>query len=178
MKVNGLLFLSLIVPMSWAVLMPGADYAAPSPQTSAESSATTAVAGNPSKEQRSPRHASDKNLPRSRASLTPANNPEQLPKGRKRSIPGKAANLHQPGSGKSGAATKGGLIQNGTASNAMSVRPPGTVRPTTATLNPSFNNVRHRGPNSGVVGGSAGGSANLNSSNTGAINGTRMHRKP
>jgi hypothetical protein len=90
---------------------------------------------------------------------------------------GNAASLHQPGSGNSGAA-KGGLIQNEKASNAMPVRPRGTVRPTAATLNPSFNNVRHRGPNSAVVGGSAGGSANLNSSNTGAINGTRMHRKP
>ncbi|MGA7447595.1 MAG: hypothetical protein WBQ43_21375 [Terriglobales bacterium] len=60
----------------------------------------------------------------------------------------------------------------------MPVRPPGTVRPTAATLNPSLNNVRHRGPNPAVVGGLAGGSANLHSSNTGAINGTHMHRKP
>ncbi len=126
MKVTCLLFLSLIVPMSWAALMPGTSYAAPSQQTSAESSATTPVAGNPSKEQRSSRHASDKNHPRSRASLTAANHPKQLPNGRKRSIPGNAANLHQPGSGKSGAAAKGGLIQNETASNAMPVRPPGT----------------------------------------------------
>jgi hypothetical protein len=177
MKVTCLLFLSLILPMSWAALMPGTSYAATSHQTSAESSATTPVAGSPSKEQRYPRHASDKNHPRSRASLTGANHPNQLPNGRKRSMSGNAASLHQPGSGNSGAA-KGGLIQNEKASNAMPVRPRGTVRPTAATLNPSFNNVRHRGPNSAVVGGSAGGSANLNSSNTGAINGTRMHRKP
>jgi len=178
MKLTRLPFLSLVVTMSWAALMPGTGYAAPSQQTSAESSATTPVAGRPSKEQRSPRHASDKNHPRSRASLTAANHPKQLPNGRKRSTPGNAANLHQPGSGNSGAAAKGRLIQNKTASNAIPVRPPGTVRPTAATLNPSFNTVRHRGPNSAVVGGSAGGSANLNSSNTGAINGTRMHRKP
>ena len=87
-------------------------------------------------------------------------------------------NLHQPGSDKSGAAAKGGLIQNETVNNALPVRPPGAVRPTAASLNPSFNNVRHRGPNSAVVSGSAGGSANLNSRNTGAINGTRMNRKP
>ncbi|MGA8505034.1 MAG: hypothetical protein WB762_05450 [Candidatus Sulfotelmatobacter sp.] len=60
----------------------------------------------------------------------------------------------------------------------MLVRLAGTVRPTAASLNPSLNNVRHRGPNPAVVGGSAGGSANLHSSNTGAINGTRMKRKP
>jgi hypothetical protein len=178
MKFTCLLFLSLIVTMSWAALMPGTSYAASSQQTSAESSATAPVARDPSKEQRSARHASDKNHPRRRASLTVANHPKQLPNGRTRSIPGNAANLHQPDSGKPGAAAKGGLIQNQTASNAIRVRPPGTVRSTATTLNPSLNNARHRGPNSAVVGGSAGGSANLNSSNTGAINGTRMHRKP
>jgi hypothetical protein len=176
MKVGRLLFLILILRMSSAALMPDTSYAAQSQATSAESSATTPVAGNPSKEQRYPRHASDKNHPRSRASLTAANR-KQLPDSRKRSIPGNSANLHQPGSGNSGTAAKGGLVQNETASNAMPARPPGTVRPTAATLNLSPNNVRHRGPNSAVVGGSAGGSANLNS-NIGAINGTRMHRKP
>ena len=178
MKISCLLFLSLIAPMSWAALIPGTSYAAPSQQTSARSSAATRVAGNPSKEQRSPRHASDKNHPRSRASLAAANHPKQLPNRRKRSIPGNAANLHKPDSGKSGAAAKRVLIQNETASNTMPVRPPRSARPTAATLNPSLNNVRHRGPNPAVVGGSAGGSANLNSSNTRAINGTRMHRKP
>jgi hypothetical protein len=174
MKVACLLFPSLMVTMIWAALTPGISYAAPSQQTSAGSSTTTPVARNPSKEQRYPRHASDKNHPRSRASLTAANHPKQLPNGRKRSIPGNAANFHQSDSGKSGAAAKGGLIQNETASNAMLVRLPGTVGPTAASLNPSLNNVRHRGPNPAVVGGSA----NLTSSNTGAINGTRMHRKP
>ncbi len=178
MKLTRLPFLSLVVTMSWAALMPGTSYAASSHQTSDESSATAPLARNSSKEQRYPRHASDKNHPRSRASLTAANRRKQLPISRRRSIPGNAANLHQPGSGNSGAAAKGGLIQNETASKAMPVRPPGTVRPTAATLNPSLNNVRHRGPNPAVVGGLAGGSANLHSSNTGAINGTHMHRKP
>jgi hypothetical protein len=178
MRVSRLLFLILVLPMSWAASMPGTSYAASSQKTSAESSATKPVAANPSKEQRYPRHASDKNHPRNRASLTAANHPKQLPNGRKHSIPGNAANLHQLGSGKSGAAAKGGLIQNETASNSMPVRPPGTVRSTATTLNPSLKNGRHRGPNPAVVGGSAGGSAKLNSSNTVAINGTRMHRKP
>jgi hypothetical protein len=178
MKVTRLLFLILILTMSSAGLMPGTSYAAPSQQTSAPSSTNTASAGNPSNEQRDPSHASDKNHPRRRARLTAANHPKQLPNGRKRSIPGNAVNLHQTGSGKSGVATKGVSTQNETASKAIPVRRPGAVRPTATTLNPSLNNVRHRGPNPAVVGGSAGGSANLNSSNTGAINGTRMHRKP
>ena len=168
----------LFLTIACVLWIEGTTCAASSQQTSAEGSATTPVAGNPSKEQRYPRHASDKNHPRSRASLTAANHPKQLPNDRKRSIPGNAANLHQSGSGKSGAAAKGGLIQNETARNAMPVRPPGTVRPTATMLNPSLNNVRHRGPNPAVVGGSAGGSVNLNSSNAGAINGTRMPRKP
>ena len=173
MKVSCLLFLSLIVTMSWAALMPGTSYAAPSQQTSAASSATTPVAGNPSKEQRYPRHASDKNHPRSRASLTAANHPKQLPNGRKRSIPGNAANLRQHGSGKSGAAAKGGLIQNETAKDALPVRST-SVRPIVASLNPLPTNVRHRGSNPAVVGGLA----NSGNSNTGAINGTGMHRRP
>jgi hypothetical protein len=173
-KVACLFSLTLILMMSCTALIPGTSYAASSDQTSAESTATTPVAGNSSNEQRYPRHASDKNHPRSRASLTAANRRKQLPKSRTRSIPGNAANLHQPGSGKSGAAAKGGVIQNETASKAKPVRPPGTVRSTATTLNSSPNNVRHRGPNPAVVRGSA----NLTSSNTGAINGTRMHRKP
>ena len=103
-----------------------------------------------------------------------ANRPKQLPNSRRRSIPGNAMNLHQPGSDKSGAAAKGGLIQNETANNALPVRPPSAVRPRQR-VSPSLNNVRHRGPNPAVIGGSAG---NSNSRNTGAINGTRMHRKP
>jgi hypothetical protein len=178
MKVARFLFLILILTMSSAALMPGTGYASPSQQTSAESSANTASAGNPSDEQRDPCHGSDKNHPCRRARLTVANYPERPPKLQKRSTPGSAVYLHRPGSGKAGAAAKSGLIQNETASNAMLVRLPGTGRPPAPSLNPSLNNVRHRGPNAAVVGGSAGGSANLNCSNTGAINGTRMHRKP
>ncbi len=187
MKATGLLF--LILTMSGAGLMHGASYAAPSQQTSAESSANTASdhphgaehaapandgkrqkEGNPSDEQRDRCHASDKNHPRSRASLTAANRPKQLPKSRKRSIPGNAMNLHQPGSDKSGGAAKGGLLQNDRVNNTLPVRPPCVVRPTL----PLPNNARHRGPNPAVVGGSA----RSDSRNTGAINGTRMSRNP
>jgi hypothetical protein len=79
-------------------------------------------------------------------------------------------NLHQPGSDKSGGAAKSGFIQNETVNNALAARTPSVVRPTV----PSLNNVRHRSPNPAVVSGSL----TSHSSSTGAINGTRMKRKP
>ncbi len=97
-----------------------------------------------------------------------ANRPRQLPNIRQRSVPANA--LHQPGSNKSGGAAKSGLIPNETVNNAWAVRTPSVVRPTV----PSLNNVRHRSANPAVVGGSP----SSHSSNTGAISGTRMNRKP
>jgi len=162
MKAACLLFLIPLLTTSCAASMQGTSYAAPSQPTSAVSSA----------------NAPDKNHPRSHASLTPANRTKQLPSRRKRSMPENAMNLHQPGSDKSGGAAKAGLIRNETANNALAVRPPGVARPTVTSLhnvpNPLLNNVRHRGPNPPVVGESA----NSASRTTGAINGTRMHRKP
>ena len=96
------------------------------------------------------------------------NRPKQLPNSRQRSMPANA--LHQPGSDKFGGAAKGGLIPNETINNAWVVRTPSVIRSTA----PSFNNMRHRSPNPAVVGASP----NSHSSNTGAINGTRMNRKP
>jgi hypothetical protein len=79
-------------------------------------------------------------------------------------------NLHQAGSDKPGGAARSGFIRNETVNNASAVRTPSVVRPTV----PSLNNVRHRSPNPAVVGGSP----VSHSSNTGAISGTRMNRKP
>ena len=185
MKAISLLFLA----MSFAALMQGTSYAAPSQQTSAESSAKRASdhqhdaehaappdhgkrrkEGNPSEEQRGPHYVSGKNHPRSRASLSAANRPKQLPGSRKRSIPGNAINLHRSASDKSGGAATGGLIRNETVKKALPVRPPSVVKAAV----PPLNNVRHRGPNPAVVGGSA----NSDSRNTGTLNGTRMSRKP
>jgi len=106
--------------------------------------------------------------PPSRASLTKANRPKQLPNSRQLSLPGNA--LHQPGPDKSGGAAKSGLIPNETVNIALAVRTPSVVRPTV----PPPNNVHHRSPNPAVVAGSV----NSDSRNTGAINGTRMNRKP
>ena len=108
------------------------------------------------------------NHPPRRGSLTKVNRPRQLPRSRQRSLPGNA--LHQPASNKSGGVAKGGLIPNETVNNAWAVRTPSVVRPSA----PSFNYLRHRSPNPAVVGGSP----SSHGSNTGAINGTRMNRKP
>jgi hypothetical protein len=100
--------------------------------------------------------------------LIKANRPKQLPNGRQRSLSGNA--LHQPGSDKSGGAARGGLIPNETVHSALPVRTSSIVRPTALSLN----NVRHRGPNAAVVGGSP----NSHSRSAAEINGTRMNRKP
>jgi hypothetical protein len=199
MKATCLLFLT----MSRVLLMQGTSYAAPSQQTSAESSAheksakpasarphdevshdpgrvAAVQSGKPQNggisADKPPDHrqASSRNHPRSHAGLTTANRPKQLPISRKGSLPGNAMNLHPPGSDKSGGAAKGGFIQNEKVNRALTARPTGVARSTVASLNPLSNNVRHRGPDPAVVGGSA----NSASSNTGGLNGTRMNRRP
>jgi len=119
----------------------------------------------------SPQHTSDKNHPHNRAGLIASNRSKQLPATQKRPLPRNAASLRQPASARSGAAAKSALIQNETAKHALPVRST-SVRPSVASLNPT--NVRHRGSNPAVVGGLA----NSANSHTGAINGTRMHRRP
>ena len=108
--------------------------------------------------------------PPGRASLIKANRPKQLPNTRQRAKAGNVMNIHQQGTNKSVGVAKGGLIPNQTVYNALPVGTPSAVRPTV----PSLNNVHHRGPNSAVIGGSV----NSDRRNTGAINGTRMNRRP
>lgn len=124
----------------------------------------------------SPQHASDKNQPHSRAGLTAANRPKHPPTGERRPLPRNTASLRQPASVRSGGATKSGIVQNETTPRALPVRSAG-LRSSVASRNPLLsqlpNNVRHRGPNPAILSGSA----NAASSNTGAINGTGMHRR-
>jgi hypothetical protein len=203
MKVLCFRFLIPILTMGCAVWMRGTSYAAPSQQKSAESSANEKSAkpasdpphdkvshdpgrvapadsgkpqngGTSSDEPRDHHQASSKNPPGIRRSLTAANRPKQLPISRKGSLPGNAMNLHPPGSDKSGGAAKGGFIKNEKVNRVLTARPTGVARSTVASLNPLPNHVRHRGPNPAVVGGSA----NPASSNTGALNGTGMNRRP
>jgi len=121
----------------------------------------------------SPQHAPDKNHPHSRAGLIAANRSKQLPTSRKRPLPRNAASPRHPTLATSGGATKGGSIRNESTDRALPVRPT-SVRSSVASLKPLPDNVRHRGANPAVVSGSA----SSRNSNTGAINGTGMHRRP
>lgn len=126
--------------------------------------------GKPSNQQRDRSNDSDTDHPRSRASLTKANPPKQLPDDGKRSMHGSATNLRQPDSNRSGSAAKEALMQNVTVNNALPVRSPSIVPHT----GPSPNNLRHRNPNPATIGG-------LMTSRTahiGVIDGTRMNRRP
>lgn len=180
MKTTCLLFLTI----SWSALMPGTGYTVPfgSPfQPTSSGSSANAASDNPRETghiapaddggrrtgQQDHGRTSHASRPPNGAKL---NRPAQLPKGRKRSVPGNAMNPHQPGSDKSVGAARGGLIQNGTVHSALPVRTSSVFR----LSQPSLNNVRHRGPNPAVVGGSA----ISDSRSIGALNGTRMSRKP
>jgi hypothetical protein len=185
MKTTGLLFLA----MTWTAWAPGTGYAVPAQETSHASSANPAsghpddaghaapprdgkhpTEGTASHEQRDHGRASGPNHPPNRASLTKANRPPRPPNGRPRALPGNAMNPHPPGSDPPRSVGIGGFIPNRAVPNAMPVRTSSLVRPTPLSLN----NVHHRSPNPAVVGGSP----NLRSGNIGAINGTRMNRKP
>ncbi len=145
-----------------------ATYRGSSPKLRAQNdSAMHQSGGKASDERRNRGRASRTNRPTRRTALTMANQPQRVPNSRQRSIPGNA--LHQPGSDKSGNAPRSGLIPGGTVNIAGASRTPSVGRPAASSLN----NARHRSPNPAVVGGSP----NVHSSNTGAIDGTRMNRK-
>jgi hypothetical protein len=99
--------------------------------------------------------------------LPKANLPKPSVNRRPRSLRGNS--LHQGVPNKSGGGVSGGLIQGETMHNGLPVRTSGVVRPAA----PSVNIVRHRSPNPAVVGGPV-----YFHSSTGAIDGTRMKRKP
>src|ERR1019366_8475767 len=182
MKTAGLVFMMI----GCAVSMYGTSYAAPSDPVAHQSSSATSVdtasdrphgahsapvdgrkhqaGGKSSGEHPGPRHALDKNHPPGPASQSNANRPSQAPNRQEHSASGDTRNLHEPGSDKLAGAAKPGAIQSTIAGNPPPVRPSSVVRPTA----PSLDNVRHRSPNSAVVGRSA----SLATRNAGAINGT------
>jgi hypothetical protein len=104
------------------------------------------------------------------ANLTTANRPKQLLNNRKHFVIQKALNVHQPSKNRSTGAVSKPAAESELNSQARSVRPPNLV----PSARSSPNNARHRGPNPATVGGTA----NSNARNVGAINGTRMSRKP
>ncbi len=124
--------------------------------------------GNASDDRRD-RHISDKNHPRSLGTVT-KERPKHLPNNRDRFPSRNGMNLRQPGSAKSGGTAKGGFLRRERVNSAVSPGPPNVIRPGV----PSLNNVRHRGPNPAVVGGSP----KSDGRHTGTIDGTRVHRKP
>ena len=163
------------------------SYAAPPQQTSPESGTTTVSGhpqdaeggasaegrrrqkdGSPSDGRPDNHQVSGKNHPRSPAA-TARDRPQQLSKNRRRSPSGNAIRLNQTASGKSVGAAKGGPPQTRTVNNVPPIRQPSAVRPS----GPILNTARHRGANPAVIGGSA-----TSDRNTGAINGSRVHRKP
>jgi hypothetical protein len=181
----------IVLTMSWAALMPATGSATPSSTASQRSSPEASVSparGHPGDAGRADvsddgkhladrstsglhpeRHrASTPNHAPSRAGLTSANRPKQLPNNRQRSPRGNATNLE--GSGSSRDAGKGGLMPGETARNTLASRTSSAVW----TRGPSLNVVQHRGTGPAVLSGSV----NADRRNNGAINGTRMNRKP
>jgi hypothetical protein len=181
----------LFLTMGWAALTQGTGYAVPttpaSQQSSAPSSVTTAsgrldapgradasddakhlAVGSTSRLHQEQHRAPTTNHPPSRAGLTSTNRPKQLPDSRQRSLDGKAMNHQGSGSGKPWGAGKGELGE--TVHNA-------SASPTSSadwSRGPSPNVVHHRGTSPAVLSGSM----NADRRNNGAINGTRMNRKP
>jgi hypothetical protein len=177
-----------------AVLTPETTYAVPSNrarashQSSSETSASTVgdhglhakhhVPGDtekrqndrsPSGEQRNQRTDSGKNQPRN-LTTTPKAHLNQLSSSRERSLSGNALSVHHPSSSNSSSAVKAGIIQPEPAKTAVPHGLQSFVQPSV----PSLANVRHRGANPAIIGGSA----KSGSRNAGAINGTRMQRRP
>jgi hypothetical protein len=170
MRTACLLFLTVV----WVSWMHATGYAVPSKpasqQSSSESAAKTVSGSEKPTGERNPSRVSEKGHQRSSASLSRATRPKQLANIRQRPRLGNAMTVHRPGSTQSAAASKDRSIRNEKPSNTRSVRPPGNI--TAARASP--NSVRHRGSNPATVGGAA----NSVPRNSGAINGSRMTRKP
>ena len=123
----------------------------------------------PSGERHGHRQVFEKNHPRSQVPVA-SNHPKQPPNNREHSPSGNAMLGHQPGSDKRRTVARTGSIQGNTVNSVLPVRSVNSFRPNV----PMRSTVRHRSANPAVIGGSA--SSVLR--NTGAINGTSVHRRP
>ena len=183
----------VFVMIGCAGLMRGPVYAAPdtgtSQQASAASSSNTAsnspgnvgqpapvpdekqpTKGKSSDAQPMQRNVSHEGRPRGRSNPTKTERFPQVSNNASRSMLGTTGNHEQPGSSALGRTAMGGPIRNQGVRHAFSVQPASGARFNTPTLN----NVRHRSPNPAIVGGSG----NITRKNDGALDGTRMPRKP
>ena len=112
---------------------------------------------------------SSKSRPTSGISPSRSSHPEPRSITGVRSAPENAFHL-QPGAAQSDRAATGGLIHNETAGRVAAIRPPIGTHPAA----PSLSEVRHRGPNPAIVGGSS----DSKMRTAGSINGTRINRRP
>jgi hypothetical protein len=188
MRIARLLFLMI----GCAALTTGTAYADPSsaaPQQTSSQGAANTASGHPhdadhaslagsgnrqkdgklSLERRDKRQVSGKDHSRGPAPAT-KNRTTQVPRSRESSSSANAMHLHQPGSDSRTGSAKSESIQHDTVNRAQRVQSENVVRSTA----PSLNNVRHRGANPAVIGGSA----NSYGRNPGMINGTSVHRRP
>jgi hypothetical protein len=92
-----------------------------------------------------------------------------LPSRRQLSLSESAASLHEPRSDELGALRPRGIAGNKRANVVSAVHTPSVAR-----FTPPLLNVRHRGPNPGLIAGSSTGRVG----SSGAINGTQMKRRP
>lgn len=164
----------LILAMTWAALVPAPGYTLAIGSDSQQGSGDTAQtghlgdAGHPAVPRTRPsddtyRHAS-------RASLLKTNRPKTSSSSHKTFRPRNGTNLHSSTPGSVFGGIESGSISKQPGSNAFVARPSSGVRPTASPVN----SVGHRGSNPAVLGGPV----NSHSASTGAINGTRMNRKP
>ncbi|HXM08568.1 MAG TPA: hypothetical protein VN946_01315 [Terriglobales bacterium] len=191
MRITYLCSLIRILTIGCVALMPRTGFADPAQQASTESrangnSASRTVAHSPGALSALDAHdgaAVEDGKSQERAA---ASRSKKLSHNRKPSTPRSVTHLHRPASEQSAGARRDGLVKNGTASkvasarasntakdaanNTLPVRSPSLVRHSAPSIKPSFNNVRHRGPNPAAVDGTM----SLSSSDSGSLNGTNM----
>jgi len=99
-----------------------------------------------------------------------ANRPQELSQSQQRFTARNHRNLSQTAPGNPGAVGKTASFRNNAVNTAPTVREPSLFPSSTSSLE----NVRHRSPNPAIVGGAG----NSRASSTGALDGSRMSRKP
>jgi hypothetical protein len=126
----------------------------------------TKTAAKPSGE----RDIAEQGHPHAGAIPSPSELPPQSANGRPSAPQPNSPTASQPSQNRAVAISKGGPLRSQPASRELPVQPP-TVASTAALLH---NDVRHRGPNSPVLGGAA----TSKPTNTASISGSTVHRKP
>lgn len=148
---------------------PGSDHSHSADHSPPSNGGKLQKDGTSSPKQHEQRDVSGKNSPRSPATTAKVR-PRLIPNDSGHSSSRNTGNLHRSGSHNSSGAVTGGLSQQSRVNSGSPIQRPNAIRPTV----PLLNNARHRGANPAIVSGTA----NSGGRNTGAINGTGVHRKP